>query len=57
MSLPNEVRIACRVGLKSLRRRVGSAFVIVVGMTCVVSVTLSMLSLASRIGARHRCRR
>ena len=47
MSLPNEVRIACRVGLKSLRRRVGSAFVIVVGMTCVVSVTLSMLSLAS----------
>jgi putative ABC transport system permease protein len=43
---PNQYRVAWRVGFKSLRQRMGSSLVIVVGMTCVVGVTLAMLSLA-----------
>lgn len=43
----NQQRIACRVGLKGLRQRLGSSLVIVVGMTCVIGVTLAMLSLAA----------
>ncbi|HEV2700840.1 MAG TPA: ABC transporter permease [Steroidobacteraceae bacterium] len=49
MMLLNELRVASRVGFKSLRQRIGSALVIVAGMACVVGVTLAMLSLAAGI--------
>jgi putative ABC transport system permease protein len=39
--------VACRVGFMSLRQRLGPSSVIVVGMGCVIGVSLSMLSLTA----------
>jgi putative ABC transport system permease protein len=47
MTLLSQQLLACRVGFLSLRQRLGPSFVIVVGMGCVVGVSLAMLSLTS----------
>ncbi len=45
MKVLNPPLVACRVGFMSLGQRLGSSLVIVVGIACVIGVSLSMLSI------------
>jgi putative ABC transport system permease protein len=39
--------VTCRIGFLSLRQRLGSSLVIVIGMSCVAGVSLAVLSLSA----------